>query len=343
MRNALHWLPTAGVAVLVAAGAVAVPAIAGSDSGLPDRAPGEILELIAGGSDTAFSGTIDQSSELGLPELPTSGVGGGVRSSSSIVELLTASHTARVYSDGAGGQRVQVLDRLAERDVIRNGSDVWLYDSQENEAAHLTLPAHDRAPGSVPTPAELAQSFLDRIDSSTEVTVDSGDRVAGRDVYDLVLTPRSAETLIGDVTVSVDAETGLPLKVSVDPQGQEQDAFTLAFTDIDFGVPAPDVFAFTPPEGATVEEIGGGFGRSHYAYGMPDVVVTGSGWDTVVELPADVLGAADYEQRTLLEQLTTAVPEGRALQTTLVTVLLTSDGRALAGAVPLEALQAAAR
>ena len=37
--------------------------------------------------------------------------------------------------------RVQVMDRLAERDVIRRDNDVWFYNSKDNCAAHLTLPA----------------------------------------------------------------------------------------------------------------------------------------------------------------------------------------------------------
>jgi outer membrane lipoprotein-sorting protein len=344
MNKVLHWLPTAAVAAVVAAGVAAVPAIAGSDSGLPDKSAEEVLALIAGSGDTAFSGTVEQASELGLPELPTTGPGSSPGSpESSLVELLTASHTAEVYSDGADGQRLQVLDRLAERNVVRNGSDVWLYDSDENEATHLTLPAHDADADHIPgTPAELAQRFLEHLDPSTEVTVESGDRVAGRAVYDLVLTPRTDETLIGDVTVSVDAETGLPLQVAVDPRGQEQDAFRVGFTDVDFTAPNPDVFAFTPPDDATVHE-GNPSDYAGLSSPMGQPLVRGSGWGTVVELPADVLGMADYEQRALLDQLTTSVPEGRALETTLVSVLLTTDGRALAGAVPLEALQAAAQ
>ena len=43
--------------------------------------------------------------------------------------------------DGPAKMRVQVMDRLAERDVIRRDHDVWFYNSKDNSAAHLTLPA----------------------------------------------------------------------------------------------------------------------------------------------------------------------------------------------------------
>ena len=54
------------------------------------------------------------------------------------------------------------------------------------------------------------------------------------------------------------------------------------------------------------------------------------------------LGTGDGSSATLLDQLTTRVPQGRLLSTALVSVLLTDDGRVLVGAVPPEALQAAA-
>ncbi len=49
------------------------------------------------------------------------------------------------------------------------------------------------------------------------------------------------------------------------------------------------------------------------------------------------------EQAGLLDQLTARVPEGRLLTSALVSVLLTDDGRALAGAVPAEVLREQAR
>ncbi len=51
----------------------------------------------------------------------------------------------------------------------------------------------------------------------------------------------------------------------------------------------------------------------------------------------------DAEQLALLDSLTTPVEGGRALQTALVSVLLTDDGRVLAGAVPVDVLVAAGR
>jgi hypothetical protein len=71
--------------------------------------------------------------------------------------------------------------------------------------------------------------------------------------------------------------------------------------------------------------------------GQDDVTTTGEGWTTVVELPA-----GDTSALGSLDAITTATDGGRVLSSALLTVLLTDDGRVLAGAVPVDTLRAAA-
>ena len=68
-----------------------------------------------------------------------------------------------------------------------------------------------------------------------------------------------------------------------------------------------------------------------------DVATTGSGWTSVVELPA-----GDADALSSLDAVTTPVDGGRILSSALLTVLVTDDGRVLAGAVPAETLRDAA-
>jgi hypothetical protein len=70
--------------------------------------------------------------------------------------------------------------------------------------------------------------------------------------------------------------------------------------------------------------------------------VNGKGWDTIVTVPAGSVPAGLLDS-PLLKQLATPVAGGRALSSSLVNVLVTNDGRILAGAVPLSALEAAAK
>jgi outer membrane lipoprotein-sorting protein len=272
-----------------------------------------------------------------------------------VLDLLTASHKARVFVDGSSKQRLQVLDSLAERDVIRNGKEIWTYDSKQNAATHLTLPSKADAAKSdqaTTTPSELAAKFVAAIEPSTKVTVDKSASVAGRAVYQLTLAPKTTDTLVSSVTLSVDASTGVPLKVVVDARGQKADAFSVGFSSIDFAVPAAKTFDFTPPKGAkvTTKTLTGERPMAHSDAikqgDLPKPTITGTGWASIVALPASTgaaLSKADASETALLDQLTTSVDGGRALQTSLISVLMTDDGRVLAGAVPVAALEAAAR
>jgi len=363
-KTAMRWLPAAVLPVVVVAAAVAVPAFAETSPSLPEKSAEQVLTMIADSADATYSGTVEQSSDFGLPDISalTSGSESGDSGMSTAMELLTGSHTARIYVGGPDTSRLQIMDTLAQRDVVRNGDDVWFYDSDAQEATHHTLgDIHNDA--DVPaTPAELAEKLLDSVDSSTTVAVSDTARVAGRDAYTLTLDPKSDTTLVHSVALSVDAETGLPLAVTVLAADQDAPAFRVAFSDISFGTPDASLFDFTPPETATVIEkdiTPSDLPEAPDTTERPDPTVVGEGWDSVVILPADVatepgtdaeasdpgmpdLDSTDPGITDMLGQLTTEVAEGRAFQTSLVTVLFATDGRILFGAVPLEQLQVAA-
>ncbi|WP_427017674.1 LolA family protein [Pseudarthrobacter sp. P1] len=356
-----RWAPAAVVPMVIAAGVLAAPFQANAEASLPAKTAEQVLALVANAPGVALSGTVEQTSDLGLPQLPQY-PGKGAASDpagTALLDLLTAPHTARVYLDGASGKRVQVMDRLAERDLVRNGTDLWLYDSRSNAATHLTLPSgHEgrKAAGAemmLPAPDAIAHAVLSALDPSTDVALGAKVRVAGRAAYELVLTPRSTQTLVASVSLAVDGATGLPLDVTVRARGQEQPAFRIAFTSLTLGAPDPALFTFTPPAGATVHQIDtsrhqGGPGRhgpgssdTHAKAVAGHPTVTGSGWDAVVELPgtgmAQMLAAVP-----LLAQAAQAVPGGRLLSTSLVNAYLADDGRVFIGSVPLALLQAAA-
>ncbi|MEO7122142.1 MAG: sigma-E factor regulatory protein RseB domain-containing protein [Lacisediminihabitans sp.] len=351
-RSWLKWLP-AGVAI-VAVGVLAIPLQAGAAVILPAKTPEQLLVMVQQSTVRAFSGTVEQTSDLGLPQLPTTGPGSNA-DATSILELLTGSHTARVYVDGPSNERVQVMDSLAERDVVRHGNDVWLYNSKDKTATHLTLPAKtetggaSRAPGEVQTPAQLAERLLAGIDPSTKVSVDQNVSVAGRTAYDLVLTPRASDTLVGSVSIAVDSATGMPLRVDVYAHGQNTPALQVAFSTLTLEKPAASLFTFTPPAGATVKQQSvkqptlkkPDANGTHASATKPQHLVSGTGWSSILQLPAGTVSSSLFSSPTL-SQATRAVPGGRVLSTTLVNVLLENDGRVFVGAVPLALLQAAA-
>lgn len=393
------WAPAAAAAAVIGAAALTGPLVANASVDLPAKMPAEVLELAGESTVDSLSGTIEQTSDLGLPDLSPAGPGQGPAgpgqgpagpdspsAESAALEMLTESHTARIYVDGPSKLRIQVLDQLAERNLIKNGDELWYYDSEENSAVHATVPSlgkHHQKPANALTPeeagaitpAKLAETFLDKIDSSTDVAVGDDRVVAGRSAYNLILTARSEDTLVGSVSIAVDGQNGLPLAVSVTARGDDAPAFSVAFTDISFEPPAATLFDFTPPASATVIEhhqntvterdgsaVTEGDGAEGDGAGDPadeagtlkqraadhqkagdatEPKVSGSGWATVLELPAGTpLAAASGTD--LLNRLGTPVEQGSLVQTKLVSVLVTDDGRVLVGAVVPERLQAIA-
>lgn len=353
MHASVRTLPALALGVAVPAavliGALALPAQAAPAASAPTAQ--QLLEKVARSGGAHYSGTVTQTSRLGIPQLPAAGPGSASGDESGIVDLVTAPHTAKVYVDGSTKQRVQVLDQLAERDVVHNGSSVWIWDSKQKTAEHVTLPTktvdpHDAGAPSAATPADIAARLLAAADPSTKVTVAAGSAsVAGRAVDRLVLTPTTDQTLVSRVVVSVDHATGVPLEVAVDARGASGDAVSVGFTDVSFSKPDPSLFAFTPPTGSkvTTKDLSSASAdRAHPSpSGAPHPTVTGSGWASIVSLPVGTL-PTQLTSNPLYRELTTAVTGGRALQTSLVSVLITDDGRVLAGAVPVSALQSAA-
>jgi outer membrane lipoprotein-sorting protein len=340
----LRWLP-AVVAPVVIAGVVTVPLVAAATPpDLPSKSAQQVLELVAQAKDiTGFSGTITQRSDLGLPTIPSTGAGTH-SSTASALDLVSGNHTAQVEVAGGTKERIAVLDSAAERDVIRDGTSVWVWNSKTSAATHITATGGAEPGTAEPTttPAAVAQELLAKVDGTTTVTVDTAQSVAGRDAYTLVLTPRSTATTIGSVRIAVDAQTGLPLDVQVIASGASSPAFETGFTDISYTVPAASRFEFTPPSGAkvTTKTVTPGARTGSPTSGTKPTV-DGSGWASVLSLAASEV-PSDLASNPTVTQLTTPVAGGRVLHTALVNVLLTDDGRVLAGAVPVATLESAA-
>ncbi len=303
----------------------------------------------------ALSGTVQQTAGLGLPAVPTLGAG-TVPGAASALEFLTGTHTARVYVDGPAKARVQIMDALAERDLVVNQHQVWFYNSADNSATHVSggtesATPQEPTPVPVPTPGTMANHFLAAIKADTHMTVGPTSTVAGRSAYRLNLAPGSADTLVDSVGIDIDSETGLPLAVEVKAKAQTDPAYTLAYTDLSLSSPDAGLFDFTPPQGASITE------RALPAKPTPPsspappspsgelphpkLTVTGQGWSAIVALPAGSIPSGITTNPTYA-QVMQPVPGGHALTTSLINVLILDDGRVFAGMVPLDRLQSAA-
>jgi hypothetical protein len=350
LRNsrAIRWAAPVGAVVVVGAAlgtAPVVAAVRGRPS-LPPKTAAELLDAVTrtyhSGKLPALSGTVVESASLGLPPLPAN------MSGASPVGLLSGSHTARVWYGDDQHLRLALLGTGSETDFIRNGADTWQWSSADNTATHWRTTGKVEPPKPPVTPQESAEQALAAIGKTTVVRVDPTARVAGRAVYELVLSPKDGRSLIGQVRLALDGTTYVPLRVQVYARGAKDPAAQVGFTSVTFSKPAAANWTFKAPSGAKVVEKSGAPERKGPPATMPKTApktpptTIGSGWTAVhqMQLPKT------KDENALLatvEKSFTPVAGGRLLRTKLVSVLITDDGRVYAGAVTPELLiQAAA-
>ncbi len=346
---ALRWaVPAVAAAAVIGGGAAVGTLTASADPNLPARSASQLLVDLQTARLDGLSGTVVQRADLGLPALPDQGGG----QSSDLSSLIAGKHTLRIWYAGPDQARVALLGRLGESDIILNKRDLWIWSSQDKTYAHKRLANSDEAAKAARPnplgviPQQAADAALAAIDPSTVVSTAGSAKVAGRDAYELVLAPRDSTSLIGQIRLAIDAKEHVPLRVQVYAKGAADPAAEVAFTQINFDRPDPEQFAFTPPPGAKEEQLSEGL--PHPAMVAPTGgKAIGSGWTTVLVGAAPGTGERGAPNTVegmlqILPRVSGSWGSGRLLSGKLFSVLLTDDGRVLAGLVSPERLYQAA-
>jgi outer membrane lipoprotein-sorting protein len=310
--------------------------------------------------------------DLGLPDIIN--VLGSVQGSSDLTSLINGKHTLRVWYSGPDKARVALVGTNGESDIIRNGKDVWIWDSKKNTATHHVLSPDEAAqnPADIAknlpkSPQEAADLALKAIDPTTVVTTGNSATIAGRDAYELILSPRDTSSLVGQIRLAIDAKEHLPLRVQVFAKGESNAVFEVGFTQVTFARPDASRFQFTPPAGAKVEEpapntdTNTGPNRKNPDLSKvpdgtkkapvtdtPQSTVIGKGWTSVFVSRTGTANPADEAKKdpraeAFLNGLPRAAGGNRVLTSKLFTVMLTDDGRVLFGAVTPERLAEVAK
>ena len=360
-----RWAVPAG-ALVITGGVIAgsVISVAQAAPGLPARTAAQLLAEAADSATPPLTGTVVETASFGLPALPATG------NPTSLSSLLTGSHTVRVWYASPSHFRLAAPQSLSESDVIRDGSTAWLWQSTLNQVTKFTLPAHSAAgqpavPKQPLTPQQAAQQVLAAVGPTTTVSVASNVTVAGQAAYGLVLAPKDARSLVGQIQIDIDGSNGVPLRLQVFARGASSPAFQVGYTDIHFVMPASADLSFTPPPGAKITQVNMADGdRSSMGNASSGVSTIGSGWLAVLKLPSSALvpgapapgssagpggnGSVGDSAGVLRALLASATPvhgawgSGRLLRTSLVSVLMTDQGSTYAGAVEPSVLYAAA-
>jgi outer membrane lipoprotein-sorting protein len=392
-RKAARYVVPVAVVGVAAVTIGLVPALADSgDPDLPKISAQQLIDKIAKSDVQQMSGTVKVSTDLGLPNLgglesgmmsgaTRSGDGSSADPTAKLTELATGTHTLRVASDGPDRQKVSLLEKAAEYSLIHNGKDVWGYDSQTNEVYHSTAANSPKArhKQDVPaTPKDFTEEALKSVDDTTSVTVQGTAQVAGRDAYRLVVKPKQSGSTVGQITVAVDAKTGMPLKFTLTPSSGGSAVIDAGFTQVSFAKPSASTFDFTPPKGAKVtEDDKAGHGRAGHgraghelkgtdrapefdkapgagkdlAKGADGMKVLGKGWNSIAVFDTGGKGMPSGSEaggqfggflNSLGDKVSGKFGSGTVFKTRLINALITDNGKVYVGAVDKAALVKAA-
>lgn len=380
-----RWAVPAGAVIIAGAvtAGVLISAAASASPELPAKSPAQLLAGLASrtGPPPPLTGTVVETALLGIPQLPE------LSNQNSAVSLLAGSHTVKVWYQDPAHLRLAMPVTMSETDVIRDGRQVWLWQSSKNSVTKLTLPARSAKAAATPaqtqvpvTPQQAASQVLKAVGPSTRVSVQRTVTVAGQPAYQLVLSPKSSGSLVGRVDIAIDASNNVPLRVQVFARGASSPAFQVGYTAISFVRPAAANFSFSPPAGAKVHTVtlpsepAGRKPSAAQRQAASQVQVIGKDWLSVAVFPSSVLsevtggsmsgsagqmaqsavpggtaGGGSGETAAVLHAfIAAATPvhgawgSGQLLHTSLVSMLITSNGHVLIGAVRPAVLESAA-
>lgn len=368
----LRWAIPASVTAAIVGAAVAVPMVADADSDLPDKSVAQLLTSVAQAEHRPFSATVVYTADMGLPDISglTGASGGGQQNGATdfASSIVSGSTTARIWWVDGSQFRVALQDDLSESDVIRHDDDVWLWSSADNSAKHLDLStfkpgdmAHKEMPSTAPTPKELTDKMFDKMPlADMDIEVDGTTTVADRAAYELVVSPKAEGSLIDEIRLAIDGEFFVPLRAQVfsDSDGEDP-SVEFGFESVSFDEPDDSVFAFEPPEGATVEEFDPSQMESDHDFMAwvegKNPTIVGEGWESALVISdvsmddltsamGDSVELSGLSEALMSELETVSGPYGTGMvfESDLMTAMLLDDGRLLVGPVTLDVLEKAA-
>ena len=218
---------------------------------LPVRTPGQLLaEINQDAKLPPLTGTVVETTSLGLPQLPQAG------NPTSLSSLLTGSHTIKVYYQDAqplpaGGAAADERDR---RHQVREHAVAL---GEHRQLGHRVHRAYDSAKARAEAqaarrrrcspPSRPPTRYSRQVGKTTLVSVQDNVLVAGEPAYQLVLAPKDHRSLIGRVVIAVDAKYGMPLRVQVFAKGDSGPAFQVGYTALSMNTaPAAANFELHP-------------------------------------------------------------------------------------------------
>jgi len=218
--------------------------------------PGVVGLIPARNSDVGASillRRVVESERVAYSALAVSGAGlklPDVRGAGRLAALFGETTRMRVWYRSPLSWRVDEIHPLGERDIYKDETGTWFWDSGNRQATRA---------GGLETvrfarPADLLPSELGRrlaaYATPDEVTRLGPRRIAGIDAQGLRISPRDPDTTLAHADVWADPQNGLAVRVEVTARGMEEPIISSSFIDLEQSSPDPELVHFAVPSGA---------------------------------------------------------------------------------------------
>jgi hypothetical protein len=253
MRTLTLWVRTASTARLVAIGVavavafVAANAYAGLDTGgaRPPQ-PATLSELTLHElGDTGAEG-ITANFRYANSLVPTTSLIPQASAGGSSLPLVTGANGRLWYAHGR--LRMEFQTDQGDTQLVVHGTHALMYDASDGTAFAASLPSIATL-GRLRSGLAGASQLLGRLRSTLRISTPVPGVTAGRPSYTVQLAPLRSAGLLGRVALSVDADTGTPLRLDVYGRGQRKPLVEFALSNVHYGAVDPSVFHVRLPFG----------------------------------------------------------------------------------------------
>ncbi|SEB49441.1 hypothetical protein SAMN04489844_0286 [Nocardioides exalbidus] len=224
--------------VALAVGLLVVAPLVGRwlPAGGTDASPAELLEQARAGIDQQWSGTVETTGTLQLPDADRFG---------GVAALFGEQTTMRVWWRDAEHWRVDRLLTTGETDIRRDGDTTLEWSFERAEATYSRDPAiRLPRPGDL-VPPVLAERILRGV-TDDDVSPLPNRRLAGESAAGLRVRPPSDLSSIDHVDLWTGQDSHLPLLVEVYAAGEATPSVTSRFSAVSTDPPADEILAFEP-------------------------------------------------------------------------------------------------
>jgi hypothetical protein len=253
MTKLTLWVRRASTATLVGVGAavaavfVAANVAASIDTGgVRPPEPASLAELTLREVGNPGPAGITANFHYADSLVPTTSLIPQASAGGSSLPLLTGADGRLWYANGH--LRMEFQTRQGDTQLVVHRARALMYDASDGTAFAATLPSIATL-GQIRTGLAGMSQILGRVRSTLVISQPAPGVTAGRPSYTVQMAPRQRSGLLSRVSLSVDADTGTPLRLEVYGRAQPKPLVEFALSNIHYGEVDPSVFRLHLPFG----------------------------------------------------------------------------------------------